>query len=109
MSKETCCLYRRKILVSISAVLPEQVCGVPDSHLADLLRFDMEVPTGHPVLAFRYCPWCGTARDLDGETRITDATDPPPKAEESYAKCTVCERGFEVVGGRTVCPDCADQ
>jgi len=78
VSRETCCVYRRKIMVSIAAVLPEAACGVSDSHLADLLRFDLDSPTGHPVLAFRFCPWCGKARDLDGETRITDVVSPPP-------------------------------
>jgi len=78
---QTCCVYRRKILVGIQAVLPESVCGVADSHLADLLRFDIDLPTGHPVLAFRFCPWCGKARDLEGETRVTDqAEGPPPTA-----------------------------
>lgn len=66
-----CCPYRRKILVSVQAVLPEATCGVPDSMLADLFRPDMKVPGGQPVLAFRFCPWCGTPRPLEGEHRIT--------------------------------------
>lgn len=77
-AKETCCPYRRKIVVNVTAVLPESVCGVPDSDMADLLRFDLEVESGHPVLAFRYCPWCGTQRNLDDEVRITDVIRPDP-------------------------------
>jgi len=84
MSGETCCVYRRKIMVSIVAVLPEQVCGVSDSHLADLLRFDLETPTNHPVIAFRYCPWCGKPFTPGSEIRITDLQDgPPPDPEDS--------------------------
>lgn len=70
--KTTCCLYRRKILVGVMSVLPEEVCGVPDSELADVLEFGAESPTGHPVLAFRYCPWCGKPYTRGSETRITD-------------------------------------
>lgn len=68
----TCCLLRRKILVAIEAVLDEEACGVPDTELADVLRFDLGEPTGKPVIGFLYCPWCGKPRQLDGETRITD-------------------------------------
>lgn len=68
----TCCPMRRKVVVGILAVLPETQCGVGDSELADFLRFDLETPGGKPVLAFRFCPWCGAARAPDAETRIVD-------------------------------------
>ena len=68
----TCCAMRRKVVVGILAVLPEAQCGVADAELADFLRFDLESPGGKPVLAFRFCPWCGTARAPDAETRIVD-------------------------------------
>ena len=71
---ETCCLYRRKVLVGILKVLTLEECGVPDAELADLMRFDLDSPTGKAVLAFRYCPWCGVARDPDGEIRIVDVS-----------------------------------
>jgi hypothetical protein len=68
----SCCLMRRKVVVGILAVLAEAQCGVADAELADFLRFDLEAPGGKPVLAFRFCPWCGTARAPDAETRIVD-------------------------------------
>ena len=68
----TCCLMRRKVVVGILGVLPEEQCGVPDSELADFMRFDLQTPDGKPVLAFRYCPWCGAARGPEAELRIVD-------------------------------------
>lgn len=68
---QTCCLVRRKIVVGIIAVLPEDLCGVPDTELADVLRFDIESPCGKPVLSFLYCPWCGKPRRPGDEYRIT--------------------------------------
>lgn len=66
-----CCELRRKILVGIQAVLPEEACGVSDAALADVYRPDMRLPNGQPVLAFRFCPWCGKPRPFTGEYRIT--------------------------------------
>ena len=75
---------RRKVVVGILGVLPEGQSGVPDSELADFMRFDLQTPDGKPVLAFRYCPWCGAARTPDAEVRIVDvrlnAPEPPPPA-----------------------------
>lgn len=68
----TCCAMRRKVVVGILGVLPEAQCGVPDSELADFMRFDLEAPGGKPVIAFRFCPWCGAPRAPDGEVRIVD-------------------------------------
>ena len=75
---ESCCLYRRKLVVTIAAVLPEEVCGVGDAYLADLLRFDLETPTNHPVIAFRFCPWCGKPFEPTSEIRIADPQEDPP-------------------------------
>ena len=75
---------RRKVVVGILGVLPEAQSGVPDSELADFMRFDLQTPDGKPVLAFRFCPWCGAARTPDAEVRIVDvrmgseAQPPPP-------------------------------
>lgn len=63
---------RRKVVVGILGVLQEQQCGVPDSELADFMRFDLQTPDGKPVLAFRFCPWCGAPRDPAAEVRIVD-------------------------------------
>ncbi|MGE0712766.1 MAG: hypothetical protein AB7N76_11285 [Planctomycetota bacterium] len=76
----TCCLLRRKILVGILQVLNEEQCGVGDSELADVLRFDLSSPDGKPVIAFRFCPWCGAPRDPGGETRIVSIS--PPEDED---------------------------
>jgi hypothetical protein len=84
----TCCLLRRKILVGIIQVLDEATCGVGDSELADVLRFDLASADGKPVLAFRFCPWCGEARDPGGETRIVsiaprEGDDDDPDADDT--------------------------
>lgn len=68
----SCCPIRRKVLVGILSVLPEEACGVPDSELADVVRFDLQSGSGRPVIAFRYCPWCGKARGPEDELRIVD-------------------------------------
>ena len=77
----SCCLLRRKILVGILRVLSEDECGVPDSELADVLRFDLASADGKPVLGFMFCPWCGQPRDQQGETRIVSLA-PPPEPDE---------------------------
>ena len=77
----TCCALRRKLLVGILRVLTEEECGVGDAELADVMRFDLSSPTGKPVIAFRYCPWCGKPRDERGETRIVDISPAEPDEE----------------------------
>jgi hypothetical protein len=78
---ETCCPLRRKLLVGILRVLSEDECGVGDSDLVDVMRFDLTSPTGKPVIAFRFCPWCGKPRDPHGETRIVDIGPADPDEE----------------------------
>ena len=78
---------RRKIVVGIIKVLNEEDCGISDAELADVVRFDLQTPDGKPVLAFRFCPWCGAQRDPGGETRIVDVRlgpfrDPDPAGPE---------------------------
>ena len=82
-----CCPMRRKIVVGIIKVLNEEECGVSDTELADVMRFDLETPDGKAVLAFRYCPWCGKPRSAGGETRIVDVRfgpfqDPDPDPDQ---------------------------
>ena len=79
----TCCAMRRKVVVGILGVLPEQQCGVPDSELADFMRFDLQTPDNKPVLAFRYCPWCGVPRSPDAEVRIVDVSVGQGEPDES--------------------------
>lgn len=69
---KSCCPIRRKVLVGILSVLPEEACGVPDSELADVVRFDLQSGSGRPVIAFRFCPWCGKSRGPEDELRIVD-------------------------------------
>lgn len=69
---ETCCAFRRKIVLAIIKVLPEEVCGVSDAELADLLDFTQQASSGKPILAVRFCPWCGAPRKPDSETRVSD-------------------------------------
>lgn len=80
----TCCLLRRKILVGILRVLSEDECGVPDSELADVLRFDLASADGKPVLGFMFCPWCGQPRDQQGETRIVSLAPPPEPDDDDF-------------------------
>jgi len=70
--KKTCCLARRKIVVGILQVLPEEQCGVSELEVLEFMRFDLRTPAGTPVVSFRYCPWCGTERTLDTEFRVTE-------------------------------------
>jgi hypothetical protein len=72
----TCCPMRRKVLVGVISVLPEAQCGVGDAELADFLRFDLQTPSGKPVIAFRFCPWCGQPRGPEDEVRIVELGDP---------------------------------
>ncbi|MBX3470791.1 MAG: hypothetical protein KF878_28320 [Planctomycetes bacterium] len=81
----SCCPMRRKVVVGILGVLGEAQCGVPDSELADFLRFDLQTPDGKPVLAFRYCPWCGQQRAAEAEVRIVDVrVEPGPDASGEF-------------------------
>jgi hypothetical protein len=75
---------RRKVVVGILGVLPEEQSGVPDSELADYMRFDLQTPDGKPVLAFRFCPWCGAARTPDAEVRIVDVRLDKPGEEPDF-------------------------
>lgn len=74
---------RQKVVVLIGTILPEEISGVPDSALADFIRFDMEGPpdpqTGRakPVIGFRFCCWCGKPFVATSETRLTHL-DPMP-------------------------------
>lgn len=69
-SVKTCsCNMRKKIALGILGVLPEELCGVSDSDLADFMSFDKSGPNGEPVLALRFCPWC--SHSIAKEERIT--------------------------------------
>jgi len=68
----TCCNLRRKIVVAVIAVLPEEQCGISEAEMADVIEWGIEAPSGKPVVAFRFCPWCGQARKDGDEVRITD-------------------------------------
>ncbi len=72
-----CCLLRRKIVIGILAIQPEDVCGVPDTELVNVLDFMTQTPEGKQVIAIQFCPWCGKPRRPNSETRIT----PPPFTE----------------------------
>ena len=81
--KETCCLYRRKIVVGVIGVLPEEKCGVSDVELADLFDPDIKAASGLPVLRFRFCPWCGSPSTPDSEYRVTDFAKNEESEDES--------------------------
>jgi len=70
--KKTCCVYRRKIVVGIIGVLTEEACGVSDVEMADLYDPDRMSPSGKPVLAIRFCCWCGARITHENELRVSD-------------------------------------
>lgn len=79
---KTCCQMRRKVIVAVVGCLPEDQCGVPDSVLADFMRFDLSVPSGKPVISFKFCPWCSKERTYDTEARITDVNFKDPEDDD---------------------------
>lgn len=88
---DTCCELRRKIHVGVLRVLDESECGVADAAMADVVRWDIVVPSGKPVIGFRFCPWCGHERTLEDEVTMTDVTvDEPEKLPDVCCdKCGV--------------------
>jgi hypothetical protein len=82
--KDSCCPYRRKIALGVIHVFTEEECGVSDVMLADLYRPELSAGGGSrkPVVGFRWCPWCGTPRDFDSETLITDVNVVEPEEED---------------------------
>jgi len=84
----TCCEMRRKAVVFLGPVLAEEVCGIPDSILADFMRFDIDAPVGpdgkrKPVIGFRFCPWCGKLYAANSETRLTAVIDVTMEGDDS--------------------------
>lgn len=51
-----CCKLRKKIAISLM-MLPESICGIPDSEVLDVLTF--EKVDGLDGVQPRFCPWCG--------------------------------------------------
>lgn len=81
---ETCCPLRAKIITAIVGTVPEQICGVPPSAIADVTRFDLQAPgiPGQPksrnaVVQFRFCPWCGKPYTPDSPLRLTNQMEVP--------------------------------
>ena len=78
MSGESCCPWRRKITLFLGPILPEEACGVSDSVLADVMRFDLDGPPRTDgqagtkgVIGFRFCPWCGKRFTSASEVRLS--------------------------------------
>lgn len=91
----SCCPYRRKIVLFLGPILPEEVCGVSDSALAEIMRFDLDGPPRTDgragtkgVIGFRFCPWCGKALTDKSEVRITavEVRDPDEESGEEWKK-----------------------
>jgi hypothetical protein len=70
-----CCEMRIKVPLVLAPSLPEEVCGINDSVMADFVRYDLAGPKKEcdglrmPVLSFRFCPWCGKPWVPTGEVR----------------------------------------
>jgi hypothetical protein len=56
--KACTCNLRKKVILGILGVVPQELCGISDIELADYMSFDKSGAHGEPVLALRYCPWC---------------------------------------------------
>ena len=62
--KPTCCLMRRKVVVGLLGINTKAQCGVDDSELVDYVLHDApRLPSNKPIVAFKFCPWCGQKRD----------------------------------------------
>jgi hypothetical protein len=86
---KTCCDMRRKMVIFLGPYLSEQECGVPDSMLADFMRFDLTAPPlpngkSRAVIGFKFCCWCGKRFEQASEVRISDVA-PPPDEESGEA------------------------
>ena len=73
--RRSCCVLRQKIVVGIVSILSEAECGISDAELSDVMLFDLQNPSGKLLIGFKFCPWCGAYRDLNGEFRITEGTE----------------------------------
>lgn len=114
--------------MGILGVLSEEECGIADSLMADVIRWDLAVPSKKPVIAVRFCPWCGHERTLEDEVQTTDVTiaKPEPLPDVCCDKCgmfgpiatvkqtqTIRLKNGQVVNEGTVaqeklCEECAD-
>jgi len=74
----TCCKLRRKIVLGIVTVLPDEICGISEADMADVLLFDETSPGGKPIIFVPYCAWCGAKRiPGESESRVTEAVEEP--------------------------------
>jgi hypothetical protein len=75
-----CCLMRKKVMAA-PLVLTEKFCGVPDTVLADFVRFDLPntpVDTNGrpvPVIKWAFCAWCGHRLSDSEPVRIAPPID----------------------------------
>ena len=70
--KGSCCDMHKKVALQIAKVYSEVECGVSDATLADFHDFAYKPEHDLPVaaaLSFRFCPWCGTAKDHNDQSR----------------------------------------
>lgn len=70
--RKHCCDMHRKVVLRIAKINSERECGVPDTAMVEFHDFSYESTNKLPVaaaLSFRFCPWCGTPRDDNDQTR----------------------------------------
>jgi len=65
-----CCPIRQKVVLALDKVLHADFCGVPDTELLSVLRFNPNEKNTTPTLCFNYCPWCGEALKYPTEDQI---------------------------------------
>lgn len=70
--RKHCCDMHKKIALQIAKVYTEEECGIPDSVMVDYHDFGYRSKTNLKVaasLSFKFCPWCGSARDDNDQSR----------------------------------------
>lgn len=76
------CQMRKKVAIGVVAVIPEEICGIPDSELSDFVNFDLGGPGSSPVLQIKFCPWCGKLAPKP--ERITQVDFEQPEEDDEW-------------------------
>lgn len=65
-------------------VLSEEESGVPDSELVDFMIFEQKSPNGRPILAVKFCPWCGQKKADNGTLRVSEFEIQDSETDEDW-------------------------
>lgn len=84
-----CCPVRQKVALKLDKVLHVDFCGVPDTELLSVLRFNPNEKNTTPTLCFNYCPWCGEALKYPTEDQIASNQHTTVKLEKGKTYTSV--------------------